>query len=196
MQITINNKTLSLTRIGAGTFARVYKDDVTDRVYAFIPRVKWTNEQELSKEALSLISGQHIPAIVKHDPAYVPRIGYCDVYSMPLYHSLTGEAKKQAAELCRVYRKFVDTTQTHKLLPHWYNVALLEFLKTNGIPDSICDAIDDIMSMCAHYGQHYMLEFGIRNMKQDAVGNLILLDITFNRKYFMQLMRRKMGIAS
>jgi len=180
MQIQLNGKNLTLTPLARGTFSKVYTGD-DGLIYVLMPARK--GEQDYSKEAIAeFATGEHIPTIARHGEMYAPRLGYCDIYSMPQYHKLTGTAKRQALELRRAWQKYHDQNWRNMLKTGWYNFnfAMLESFRQSGIDAAICDAIGAILDACSNYGDTYNLEFPLRNMRQDENGRLILLDIIYN----------------
>ena len=111
--IVIDDKPVKMTRVGQGTFSRVYKGD-DGRIYHFVPDNANTDRIDMSKEAVALFAmGEHVPEIRDHDQVYFPRIGWAFCYSMPLYYPLSGEARGMAQQLRKLWRAY-NRSNRHK----------------------------------------------------------------------------------
>ena len=192
MQITIDNITLNLRKIGKGAFSTIYENvENTSEVYAIVKTDQPYDKCDMSKEAMSsFATGDHVPEIEKvaYD-FYVSRMGYCDVYKMKRYYKLeTGsQANTIANALIRIYKSVTNKPDYYRVILNGthYQAAIMiidAILESSDIPESIKESIDSIYSACTNYGDHYMVEFFKRNMMQDEKENLILLDIAFNAK--------------
>lgn len=185
MKITINEVTLNLKKIGQGAFSRIYLEQDTNEVYAFVLTDK--KEIDYSKEAVSLWTNEtkHVPQIECVDTEiYLNRVGYCNVYKMPLYKKCPN-GNKIVNRLIKIYKEISSSNKYYQLaLKDWYSASqlLIEVIINDEIlPQSIKDAIVDIYDSTTNYDM-YALEFCKRNIMQDENGEIILLDIVFNPK--------------
>lgn len=184
MLLKIDGEQVEITRIGTGSFSKVYRCK-NGRVYCFV------EGDDYSKEAIALFSeGRHIPAIERHNDVYLPRVGWCNVYSMPFYDKLTNKkvvncpAKRQALDIKKLWETYYqDNWHMLRGKNNRYGDLVWSFIKyaDGRIPESLHAAVVSIYSACANYGD-YFLEFPIRNMAMDADGELVLLDIVYNPK--------------
>jgi hypothetical protein len=182
-KINLDGKEVQIKRIASGAFSKVYRGD--DGLIYACNIITDSRELESSKEAIALFvsKGKHIPNITYHGDVYIPRLGYCYVYSMPEYSPLSGEAKNQAKLLNRLWKEFLADNYSLmiKISGYEFSHKVIEFFRGK-IDECLRESIIDIVDATASYGDSYRLEFPLQNLKQDSKGNLILLDIIFNHK--------------
>jgi len=68
------------------------------------------------------------------------------------------------------------------------NFATLECAREAGVRPSVADALETLVDTAANYGAAYQFEFSPRNLATDARGNLVLLDVLFDKE---ALLRRR-----
>lgn len=130
----------------------------------------------------------HIPKVEK--------LGYTHdktVYVMPLYKSplRKGDDPKGWKDYLAV-KKCLDTairSLGHKASGYDINFATLECAREAGVRQSVADALETLVDTAANYGDAYQFEFSPRNLATDARGNLVLLDVLFDKEALLK--RRK-----
>ena len=176
-----DEKVITARLLGKGTFVTCY--EVEGIVYSYV-RIhnKGYDFTDMSKEAIATCADSdnpHVPSIdylgnVKNDSE--------SLYRMPLYYNLSKEnshAWSQAQILIKMFNKNIGMINGESAYD--YNMRFIELVRGK-IDSAILDGIESIVTACTNYGLDYKLEFSKRNLKVDADGNLILLDIVFNMR--------------
>ncbi len=185
MKITINGQNLELRRIGKGAFSRVYLDEISNEVYAFVLSDK--KNIDYSKEAIAQWTDEniHTPKIeCVENEFYLNRVGWTNVYKMPLYNKCPN-GNKIVNRLIAIYKEISNSKEYfQQAKKDWYSASLIlinAINEDNIIPQTMKDSIENIYDSTTNYDM-YALEFCKRNIMQDNDGNIILLDIAFNPK--------------
>ena len=184
---------IKVKRIGKGAFSVAMASlDVNPRtgerdVFLF------SDDDTSDKELLSMAHdaderNPHIPKVEK--------LGYTHdktVYVMPLYKSplRKGDDPKGWKDYLAV-KKCLDTairSLGHEASGYDINFATLECAREAGVRQSVADALETLVDTAANYGDAYQFEFSPRNLATDARGNLVLLDVLFDKEALLR--RRK-----
>jgi hypothetical protein len=173
--------------IGKGEFTRAY------RTKGKRPKVitLTAGTDDYSKEILAMISDN---TRSKHLP-FVKRVGYGpkdeQVFEMLLYKAPLRKSDSPTAwEQAKVLRKCLE--QAHRQVGHSYhdgyrvNMATIDCAKRAKLPRALIRALELLASTAATYGSTYVFEFPNRNLATDKKGNLILLDVVFDREAMMR----------
>ena len=118
------------------------------------------------------------------------------VYREPLYEKIPAgspnaklaSALKKVAEEGRqlVLRAARDPRTSHRSRDYEKNAQVDAILASPKVPDSLKQAVQVMADYIANYGDGWLFEFPIRNLVQDADGNLVLLDVIFDADALMQ----------
>jgi hypothetical protein len=174
---------VSLQKIGEGAFARVYREvGGKGRVFAF------TDDDTHDKEIASMASSPdnpHVPAVEKygHTVGYGPT-GQKTVYTMPYYKApLRKSDSPRAWADFRVIEKCLKESDKYGRGLYETNTATVECVRTKGATPGVADALGDLVDTAANYdADEFALEIAPRNLATDDKGNLVLLDVLFNRR--------------
>lgn len=183
--------------LGKGMFCQAFRRLDTGRVLCFC-------KEDFTKEILTWDQCKlpHIPDVTRVD-----RMDDADyIYEMPYYEKLTASNKAawsayKALDAAweqgrrKAIGKGAKTNQSFHALGADINRYTIEAAKTAGnVPEAIIEALEAIADSASNYGQHYTFEFAPRNLKVDADGNLILLDVIFDAKALFEIRQGKRGI--
>jgi len=173
--------------LGRGSFATCYR--IGNRVYSFVKNGDKNNDY--SKEAIAeFASGLHVPDIRSEGDSQDEKH---KIYSMPFYSRLMKEspfAWQQAKKLQVIWKRILSSSAWQGSKNTWgyeYNNKIIDAARIEGLPESIIESLESIGNACANYGDKYFFEFSNRNLKIDAQGNLIFLDIVFNGQALFDL---------
>ena len=187
---------IPLKPIGKGMFSKIYRQDTPDanghlgRVVAIVGEGVW--DKEIMADAHEAApDNPHLPA--------VERLGMLSdgrrVYVMPHYAApyRKGNAKASDHKAFQAIRKCVSETWSGLSdQPHH----VLDCIREAGIDHAIVDAVEVLADTASNYGDSYKVEFSPSNTATDKDGNLVLLDLLFDRdavrKSFQQK-RKKAG---
>lgn len=187
---------VKIKKIGQGMFATVYRDlSNSDRVFAFVSEGAYEKEI-LSDAHRSLPKNPHIPAVERFGTLMDGRM----VYAMPFYAApyRKGNAKPADHEAFNKIKKCVSSLYSrHRQTPYELMSRKVECIEEAGVPASILEAISELRDASSNYGDTFDMEFSPRNVATDADGNLILLDLLYDRDGVLrkrQQARRKRGV--
>lgn len=182
--IVINSEKIAAEFLGAGSFSTAYKYNEDVYIYTKVGN----NNTDYSKMAIAEwadLDNQHMPQIEKidsNDDNYY-------LYRMPFYYPLT-------AKSCKAWNEY------KKLKSAWYNSSdnrfgyirnqnIINECYNQNVDSSIIDALESINNACTNYDDCYFFEFSPRNLAIDESGNLILLDVIFNKKALLESRKSK-----
>lgn len=182
---------IPVKRIGKGAFsvamASVSPNPKTGERDVYLFSDDETSDKELMAMAYDADPrNPHLPKVEKlghtHDKT---------VYVMPLYRapfrkadSLAGWKDFVAIKKCW---ETARRTQGHKASGYDINFATVACARDAGVRKAMVDALENLMDTAANYGSEYTFEFAPRNLATDARGNLILLDVLYDREALMRL---------
>ena len=163
-------------RIGSGSFMTAYRGLNTSSVYL---RNRKSAMEYTLHELYTIISGKHIPQLVKIDQY---------TYSAPFYKSpRRGTAAYKLAKQLEESRleyyanNRVEYFRAIKARETTYNFWYTWYESICGIfPESITDDIESIISMAHSYVDNIMFEFNNSNVAALEDGTLILRDVVFS----------------
>ena len=186
-----------IKKIGQGMFATVYRDlSSPDRVLAFVSEGAY--EKEILADAhRSLPKNPHIPAVQRFGTLMDGRM----VYAMPFYNApyRKGNAKAADHEAFNKIKKCVSSLYgRHRQSPYELMSRKVECVEEAGVPAPIFEALAELRDASANYGDSFDMEFSPRNVATDAEGNIVLLDLLYDREGVSrkrQQARRKRGFG-
>ena len=165
--------------LGAGQFSKCYTHD--GFVYSFVKDGQ--RESDYSKQALSTIRESGNPHIPEFENLNNLDSFDGQIYKSPLYNPLkNGEihAWQTAKKLKNIWESHWVNSDIN-LSGYESNLILIEKFKESGkFTDQLINAIELINDAGHEYGENYILEFPLRNMVVNSIGDLILLDVLFN----------------
>lgn len=165
MNIYLEHEVIKTKCIGRGSFTKAYR--AGDIVY-LVTR-DWT------KEAMSLFcEGEHLPKIDRLDSDY--RGTGRQLYRLPYYETLKPTHVKATAQ----WRQLLAALGMDAGSGSTYYVVLPKLLKIENKTQILSD-LEQLLSVCSNYHANFGIEFPRRNLKVDTKGNLILLDVVFER---------------
>jgi hypothetical protein len=175
--------TLTLDRIGKGRFTTAWRN--CSNVYL------QTSEQDFSKEILCDLArmnrNPHIPDIV--DLGAMDGNKPYKVYREPLYQPLTARSKvawaqfKELRDLAHeAWSETITTSGRNDGMDAQVFIEKFRAAVDNStyLPDTLKEAISELVNQCYNYGSGYMVEVAKHNCAVDDAGTLILLDPVFN----------------
>lgn len=170
-----------IKRLKRGRFSKVYlgKDDL---VYHLVSN----SNSDYSKEAIALFGQcEHSPIIERLEDVHISRSGWHYVFRMPLYYPINGENKAILKKLQKSWStkdwanwRIYQRKTAYEFVMRWFD----NELDNLDIPETIKESIRCIYDSALNYGDSFLLEFPLRNIKQDKNGKIILLDIVFDTK--------------
>jgi len=174
-------KTLEARYLGRGSFSICFESG--GMVYSFVKH--GIKETDYSKEIISEWVNKENPHIPE-----IQKIGNMEsdngiIYQCPLYKPLTSKNRIAWSQFKIVESIWNELrfSFSHRTTPAYIqNQNIIESVKNNAsIPKSLIEALQDINDSAMNYGNHYYFEFAKRNLCVDEDGNLILLDVIFNK---------------
>ena len=174
---------VSVERIGKGVFATVYREiGGQQRVFSLVA------EGVHDKEILATTyaddpSNPHLPRVTRYGTLTDGR----SIYEMPFYgvpfRSTNANASARAA--FSVLRRCIHRDAGGGSDERGYEVATrkMECIEKAAaqLPPRLVEAIRALHDNSTNYGDQYDLEISPRNVATDAQGNLVLLDVLFDR---------------
>lgn len=190
-EITVDGKAFEAEYLGAGHHARAYR--AGDTVYLFVH-----GEGECMKDAVAEWCSDmpHVPVVKRHDETRVRGREY-RVYSMPYYRNVTAKdasawavlrTLSEAAERIRRAKYMGD-----RPLTTWGIYFAQDVIEdTRGkVPESVSEALTELMNAGSNYGSGVTFEFGRRNIGVDAEGRIVFRDILFDaEKVYRELVAK------
>ena len=187
--LTTPDETIKVHQIGKGAFAVAYVEDNvpagrTPRVFIVV------NDDVYDKELLAMAhdsepGNPHLPA--------VERFGYLPdktVFAMPLYRAPL--RKTDSPEGWRDYlmlKKCRDKVYGVRKSGYEINEDVYACAEAAGVLPKVLDALRVLIDTASNYGAEYVFEFSPRNLATDEAGNLILLDVLYDREALTRLRR-------
>jgi hypothetical protein len=176
--------------LGAGAFARCYLAE-DGFVYSFLKMD--TREFDFSKEGIALFStceNSHMPKIES--------LGEDDeenrVYKSEYYPNKLTTKNKQAWRdyklLAQIAKESIINDGMHK--GYDTNVKIITKARELGLKESILEALESINVALTNYDLTYCFEFRPCNLKVSDDGELILLDVIFNKKALSQKLNKRL----
>jgi len=182
------SESINLKRIGRGTFATIYRETSGQkRVFAFLP--PGVDDKKIAALAYDAMpDNPHLPAI-----EYFGSTPDFDVYVMPFYRT---PLRKDAAlggwddykTIVGCLEESEDRYRPGKRQPakrgvdRRVNAGTVRCAKKHGVSAPVAEALGELQGMSKHFSPKYIFEFSPRNLATDDDGNLVLLDVLFDRK--------------
>ena len=137
---------------------------------------------DYSKEGISLWSDKENPYIPDFESLGDFGDGEGIVYKSPLYYPLTAKNKDAYTEFKLLNSIRLDWNEIKSCYcPADKNEKLIDKFENSGkFSPILIEALRDINNALRNYGDWYCFEFPKNNLKVNADGQLILLDIIFN----------------
>lgn len=167
-------------QIGRGEFSKVYEIP-SDSEYVYIIAKDWAKEM-LCDSWVS--DNPHLPEIEK-----LGDVGDSYLYKMRRYSKLTKQhtqAWQDYLKLRRIGKRY-DFWQYMSRGSMDYYKYCYDLVNDERLPETIKDALENLLDYATNYDYNMMLEFTPRNLSVDSKGNLILRDVLF----FPALLKRK-----
>ena len=168
--------------IGKGLFSKAYLTESNDVIIVTFTDLK---NVDYTKEGISeFANGLNVPQI--------QRLGYTrdlksQVYKMPYYKKLTKKDYPTAWNQAKILQ--MELNNAGNICGYNDNDKWLDSLYGK-IDESIIESLREINYALGNYdSESYCFEFPIRNLKVDFDGNLILLDVIFNKKSAVEIRR-------
>jgi hypothetical protein len=177
---------IPMKRIGKGAFAEVYREQVPPgRVFAF------TDDDVYDKEIAALVRGQqpdnpHVPAVEKFGHTRDKT-----VYSMPYYKSPL--RKGDSPRGWEDFKKLQGCAETVSLNQRGHEISneVVDCAKGSHVsPAVVVEALEGLNDWAQNHSDQYMFEFAPRNVATDEHGNLVLLDVLFDRDNLARARRK------
>lgn len=181
--IKIDDRPRQVSYLGAGAHAKAYRDG--DAVFLLVH-----DEDEHMKEAVEMWCSPmpHIPDIKRHD-AQTGRGGKeIQVYSMPFYPNITASDReawavlKTLTEAAERIRRARYGYRCERNLYQWGLYFARDVIDdTRGkVPETVSEALTELMNAGSNYGSGVTFEFGRRNIGTDGQGRIVFRDILFD----------------
>jgi hypothetical protein len=181
---------IPVKRIGKGAFAEVYREQVSPgRVFAF------TDDDVYDKEIAALVRGQqpdnpHVPAVEKFGHTRDKT-----VYAMPYYKSplRKGDSPRGwedfkklegCAEAARP-RAYRDDRRGYEI-----SNEVVDCAKESSVSPAVVEALEGLNDWAQNHSDQYVFEFSPQNLAADENGNLVLLDVLFERDNLARARRK------
>jgi hypothetical protein len=190
---------IPLAKIGQGMFAAVYRETMgKQRVFSVV------DENVYDKEIAAMVNDEdsrnpHLPRVERFGMLTDNR----SVFTMPFYTvpyrvANANPASRAAFTALRKCISGIFPVSGRKERGYEIATRKLECIEAAGakIPPKLADAVRLLVDMSTNYGDQYDLEFSPRNVATDDQGNLVLLDVLFNRDNVDRVMKAKMRKAT
>ena len=169
---------IRMKHIGHGTFADVFRENRGDRrVFIFLPHgVPDKDIAEMARR--SLPDNPHLPD-VKHFGETEDKV----VYTMPYYS--TPFRKANAGDAWNDYRILydcLDDMNDSYRYDRKVNAETVKCAKSEGVDPGVVKALAALDKASRKFSSKYAFEFSPRNLGVDKDGNMVLLDVLFDRK--------------
>lgn len=171
---TIKGEKKELEYLGKGQFTTAYKNGKF--VYLFTN--KSSEKGDWAKEAISLFCRDH---------THIPDIWHVEeldsgitIYKTNYYEPLMAK-HKEAWKLAKYLEEerwrlwmanFIQVRSRHRM---WFEV-MQEFIDTITVPESIKEALQELLYAGMNYDQSVAFEFNKKNLGVDEQGNLVFID--------------------
>lgn len=190
---------IPLEKIGQGMFAAVYRETMgKQRVFSIV------DEGVFDKEIAAMVyegdsRNPHLPRVERFGMLTDGRT----VFTMPFYTApyRVANANPASRAAFTALRKCIGSiypkidARTGRSAERGYEVAArkLACIEEAGakIPPKLVDAIRGLHEMSMNYDDQYDFEFSPRNVATDDQGNLVLLDVLFNRDHVDRVRKAK-----
>jgi hypothetical protein len=180
---------IKMHQIGKGAFSLAMVEDGV--AAGVLPRVFVFSADDVYDKELLAMAHEADPAN-PHLPK-VERFGYTQdkaVFVMPLYKAPLRKA--DSPEGWRDYamlKKCRDKVYGMRKSGYEVNEDVYACAEAAGVRPSVLDALRALIDTAANYGAEYVFEFSPRNLATDEAGNLVLLDVLYDRERLTQLRR-------
>ena len=191
--------TIKLRRIGKGAFsvamATVEPDRKTGEHRVFL----FANDDTYDKEILANTHDDdsrnpHIPKVEKFGSTHDQTVYEMPLYNAPLRKAHDPKGWKDYAAVKKCHDK-ARRDLGRKSSEYDINYATVECAREAGVRESVVDALETLMSAAANYSSEYAFEFAPRNLATDAKGNLILLDVLYDKEALLRMRSAKAKAA-
>lgn len=190
---------IKLRRIGKGAFsvamATVEPDRKTGEHRVFL----FANDDVYDKEILATAHDDdhrnpHIPHVEKFGSTRDQTVYVMPLYNAPLRKANDPKGWKDYAAVKKCHDKVLRDLGYDA---YGYNVndATVECAREAGVRESVVDALETLANSAANYSEHYHFEFAPRNLATDAKGNLILLDVLYDKGTLLRMRAAKAKAA-
>lgn len=196
---------IPLEKIDKGMFATVYRETMgKQRVFSIV------DEGIHDKEIAAMVHegdprNPHLPRVERFGMLTDDR----SIFTMPFYTApyRVANANPASRAAFTALRKCIGSiypeidARTGRLAERGYEIAArkLACIEEAGakIPPKLVDAVRELHEMSANYDDQYDFEFSPRNVATDDQGNLVLLDVLFNRDNVRRVndARRKASVS-
>lgn len=185
---------IKVKRIGKGAFSvamvAVDPDPNTGARDVFL----FSDDETPDKELLSMAHDSdarnpHIPSVEKLGHTHDKTVYVMPLYRVPLRKSHDIGAWKDYLAIKRCHDRALKAVGRVRS-GYDVNFETVECAKESGLRRSVVDALETLMDTAANYGSEYAFEFSPRNLGTDADGNLVLLDVLYDKE---ALVRRRMN---
>ena len=159
------------------------------------PRVFLLSSDDVYDKELLAMAHDVAPAN-PHLPE-VERFGYTQdkaVFVMPLYRAPlrktdSPEGWRDYLMLKKCRDKIYGPSVGARKSGYEVNEDVYACAEAAGVRPSVLDALRVLIDTAANYGAEYVFEFSPRNLATDEAGNLVLLDVLYDRERLTQLRR-------
>jgi hypothetical protein len=181
-----------IKQIGKGMFSTIHRDlNDPSRVFAFVSEGAY--EKEILADAhRSLPKNPHIPAVERFGTLTDGRM----VYAMPFYVAPYRKDNAKASDHAAFNKIRACISKTYarpKQRPYQTTERMVECVEQAGVPDAILEAVQELRDASANYGDSFGMEFSPRNVATDADGNLVLLDLLYDKDLVLRKRQAKRG---
>jgi hypothetical protein len=195
---------VSLHLVGRGSYAAVYRECGAARVYAVTDEAG--HGKEVAAEAAARLPGNpHVPAVqwvsgakpaelAGSLPPWPERLA---VWSMPLYAAPLRRADAPFAWLAfEALSRCLDDVEAElkEDSPELLNYCVVRLARQRGVHAPIVEALDIMSRVASDLSEEYIFEFARRNVASDDAGNLVLLDVLYDRVTFKRLCKEWRGM--
>ena len=184
-----------IQQIGKGAFSTIHRDlSDPSRVFAFVSEGAY--EKEILADAhRSLPKNPHIPAVERFGTLTDGRM----VYAMPFYVAPYRKDNAKASDHAAFNKIRACVSKTYasfKQRPYQTTERMVECVEKAGVPDAILEAVQELRDASANYGDSFGMEFSPRNVATDADGNLVLLDLLYDKDLLLRKRQAKRSRGS
>ena len=191
---------VGLRQIGRGMFSTIYQridpGDEHGMVYAVVMRGVW--DKHIAAEAHGYLpDNPHLPAVETLGALVDGR----SVHRMPFYRTpyRSRDAKPEDARAFKIIQACADEVRAVRGQTGFdtMNRVISCIEERGGVPPDLLEAIEVLAAIAPEHAKAYDMEFTPRNAATDYEGNLVLLDLLFDRNALRrrraQISRRERG---
>jgi hypothetical protein len=180
---------IKMHQIGKGSFSVAMVEDEVPAALA--PRVfLFSADDVYDKELLAMAhevdpSNPHLPK--------VERFGYTQdkaIFVMPLYKAPFRKTDSPVGwRDYALLKKCRDKVYGVRKSGYEVNEDVYACAEAAGVRPPVLEALRILVDTAANYGSDYVFEFSPRNLATDDAGNLVLLDVLYDRERLAQMRR-------